>query len=233
MTRTESSLEIAILERMDAAAQVFEFPVLDNLHFRIGDGRLSAFMAEEWLVVFELLVYDVRTSAFETILYAFGNRLNRQGFQTGVTLFEELYNQPYADDKGNSLVDLSSFNIVRQGKVKQFSPTEQDYIRAGIVPEMQMEPEAKLLRYVCAALRPQLFLPLPSLFRHLKLTPIPQFIELYEWSHPDIAGNELPSRNECIKRLAKAMGHSDPIHYRCPNSQMNSHWSNWLVPALW
>lgn len=225
--------EKAILEQLDVCAKAFEFPVLDNLHFRIGDARLSAFKGDEWLIVFELLVYDVRASVFVNMLYAYGEGLSHQGYQTSVTIFTEPQAQPYADEDGNILVDLSDFNVVIHGEARRFTPTERDYIQVGVLPEMQMEPEAKLLRYVCSTLRPQLFLSLSDLCRHLSRTQMPRLIELYEWSHPDIAGNELPSENECIRRLARVLAQSNPNHYQCPANLINSHWSNWLTPPLW
>jgi hypothetical protein len=56
---------------------------------------------------------------------------------------------------------------------------------------------------------------------------IPLFFELKEWFHPDLANDDLPSKNETFKLLAKVLESDDTSLYK-PKKKPNTHWSNWL-----
>ena len=57
----------SILRELAAKAATFDFPVLDNANWRYVTGRLRGFKsAESWGMVFELFIFHVPLSAFES-----------------------------------------------------------------------------------------------------------------------------------------------------------------------
>jgi hypothetical protein len=51
-------------------------------------------------------------------------------------------------------------------------------------------------------------------------------LNLDQWYHPDLAGDEMPSGNETFQLIAKVLCSGDPSHYK-PTNKPNTHWSNW------
>lgn len=224
-----------ILEQMDKCAKRFNFPVLDNIYWRLGKVRLTAFYGEaeqEWLITFEILAFDVRLAAFVNILYAYGNKIPDPGFITSAEIFHETLEQPFEDEGGNVMVNLKDFRVVIDGQMYHFSPTEESYAQAGISLSDSVEVEAKLLRLLCHLYPSKFFRDNSQILGILKRSPLKQLLKLNEWSHPDISGNELPSENPCFQKLAEALATIDAKKYLCSSHLFNTAWLHWLTPTF-
>jgi hypothetical protein len=233
VTKSANIDEMSILEQMDNYAKSFDFPTLNNWHWRMGKARLTSFLgADEWLVVFEVVGFDVKSYAFENVIYAYGNKIDKPGFQTGIDVLEQPPDKPFEDDEGNTLINLSNFSVIIKGEERHFSPTAEDYVHAGILPHLEMEPAAKVLRWLCFLLPDEFLLTDAEILHLLQRPELDRFLQLNEWAHPDVAAEELPSQNPCMRSLAKAIAQREPALYECPEDKMNTHWSNWPDPPI-
>lgn len=222
-----------VLDLLDDYARIFDFPVLDNDYMRMADCRLSTFRDNKWLIVFQIIGFNVKASLFYNTVYAYGDIISQSGIYSSLEIFREHPDRPFEDDDGNVLLDPTDFSIILDDVRYDYSLMEEEYVQAGVLPEMQMEPEAKILRWLCHSLPGRFFLDDEELLEILELPPIKPFLQLQKWSHPDIAGNELPSNNKCIQNIALSLIQDDTTLYSCPSEQINTEWFNWLVPPLW
>ncbi len=55
---------------------------------------------------------------------------------------------------------------------------------------------------------------------------LPIFLELYEWLHPDLADNQLPSEKEKFIQIAEAITTGNRTLYK-PTVEPNTHWKYW------
>jgi len=123
---------------------------------------------------------------------------------------------------------LWHFGVLVKGEARMFSPTPEDYAAAGVNVESSMPLLAQILRYLVHVLGDEAFHSSDQLLRicgrhDAGLTP---FLRLAEWSHPDVADEELPGDTVSMHALAKALAYNDPARY-APDEEPNTHWSNW------
>lgn len=220
--------ETLILNELDTHAKQFDFPVLDNANWCVGDVRLSAFAGQDWLLVFEILVFNFRSFEFVNTVYAYGSNLVHSGYQTSLRLLDISEDSPFEDELGNDILDIEDFTLVINGENKRFSPSKSDFESLGLPMNLLMQPTERMFRYVCAVMHPRFFLSVSELCKLLGSSEIPLILQLTQWSHPDIAAGELPSQNECMKQIARAIQMRDSGKYSCPPTSMNTHWANWL-----
>lgn len=214
---------------MDVCAAQFDFPVLDNVHWGLADTRLKAFRSErEWLIAFEILVFQDRSYEFLDIIYAFGNRIQVPGFQTDVEIIRIPDDYPFEDDEGNPIVDIHEFVVKIDGQLETIRPSPEELIASGVEQAPDADPETQVLRLLCHLMPDRFFL---ASSRLLELLGQPKdlslFLELRSWFHPDIAAGERPSQNPCFQNLARALAYNDPAIYKCPENLHNTHWSHW------
>jgi hypothetical protein len=55
---------------------------------------------------------------------------------------------------------------------------------------------------------------------------LPRVLQLDEWVHPDVAGQEKPSDSDTFRQLAEALVTGDISRF-APTGPPNTHWSNW------
>ena len=55
---------------------------------------------------------------------------------------------------------------------------------------------------------------------------LPRIFQLEEWHHPDLAGDELPSRSRTFQIIAMVLETGDADQYR-PVEEPNTHWRFW------
>jgi hypothetical protein len=53
------------------------------------------------------------------------------------------------------------------------------------------------------------------------------FVRSDGWRQPDIYASERPSEMDCFRSLANALAEGDRSLFACPESDWNTHWSNW------
>ena len=221
-----------ILRQLDRSARAFEFPMLDNAYVRLADVRLTAFRSpSEWLIAFEdIALFQERT--FANTVSAYGNEIARPGTQLGIDdLITPAPGHPIWDEDGNFLLDSWDFTIAIDGKVRRFTPSREDYARAGVDVDAGGPDAAKMLRLLTVLVPDELFL---SDARLLEVcgradASLKRFLQLDDWQHPDIADDELPRDSICLRNLAAALAAGDADAYACPEELFNTHWSNWNV----
>jgi len=221
-----------ILGQLDARDRDLDFPGLANVNYPLATARLTAFRGpDEWLIAFEIIAYAVKEGGFVNVVFAYGNRLEEPGWQTQIPVVTPAPNQPIWDRKGEFLLDLSDFQVEVRGSKQTFSPTANDYARAGIRPDSEMAPPLQLIRFL-AYLRPgQLFLTDSELLEAVgaKDSKAQRFLQLDDWRHPDATEDERPSTSPCLRTLAKALAAGNASLYECSDQAKNTHWSNWDV----
>jgi len=222
-----TSKEKEVLDQLDECAANFVFPMLDNGYSYPIDTRLNLFLKNEtWSIIIQAVGYDYRAGAVQNVLYTFGNCLklkpgiNNENF---ITLFDIT---PIEDETNNILVKEGIDKIMIKGKDIPIKISREQLLSRDIVPEVGDRMTIfELFRYLTVDLRGLFLSELKDLKKQLTLD-IPQILQLEEWFHPDIAKNELPSKNQTFKQLAKVISTGNISDYILTHKP-NTHWSNW------
>jgi hypothetical protein len=227
---SNSNWENDILEQMDSYAKEYDFPMLNNIYFHNADVRLTAFRdSSEWLIVFEEIALSKKQYSFINSVSAYGNKIEKPGPQQAITIIAESPGKPIWEDNRNFLLDQWNFEVVINGEIKRFTPSPEDYNKAKIDVESNMEVSAKILRLLTFIIPNEFFMSADRLIEICARTNsnLENFIQIEDWYHPDIADDELPSQSECFQNLALAIARNDQDLYTCPEESINTHWSNW------
>jgi hypothetical protein len=165
-----------VLDNLDARCYEWFEPTVDPLdtYFRVADMRMTVFRsAQQWVIVFERLHYNVGTDAYEISLNAYSNCL-QETFEGGMDLNYHLYpyyQHPFEFNVDATLVnpetdswilDRNRFVICLNGERLEFMPTPEEYSAAGITFDGEIEgpdtiqPE-HLLRFLCWRLNNSFF----------------------------------------------------------------------------
>jgi len=219
-----------ILNQLDKCAETFNFPVLDNVHWRIGDIRLTVFLGQEWVIIFEVVAFDVRIYSFVNIIYGYGSEISNPGFKTSIEIFSASPEHPFEDDYGNIILDLHDFDLIIEGENHHFTITSEQLVQYGVPLDDSENIEANLLRVVCSLYENKFFLDNEKLLLLFNCTHLQPFLKLDAWQHPDIAGGELPSETACFQKLAEAISLKDQEIYSCPQNEINTDWRKWATP---
>ena len=219
-----------ILAVLDQCAAGYDFPILNNVYFFYAAIRMTVFRTpREWLMVFEEISYSKKAREFVNWVSAYGNQLPKSGPQGILHPLEELPGHPIVDGEGHFLLNKWDFSLAVNGQPHRFTPTREDYARAGIDVDSAMPDPAQIVRLLVR------LLPAESLFSsHARLLHAcgrkeaspPLFVELRDWSHPDVAAGELPSGSETFRSIADAIVTNDRSLIVADKG--NTHWSNWL-----
>lgn len=220
-----------IISLLDECAENYNFPILNNVDIDLAGIRLTAFRGtDEWLVVFEEIEV-FRRQSFVNGLFAYGNKLSKVGVQGSDDLvLLASAGAPLWDEVGDFQLDPRDFRIraSHSGTEYHFTPSAQDYHRAGVDLNGDGEAAAKVLRFLVHEIPTELY---ASDDRLLSLCgrgeTLTRFLQLEGWRHPDIADDELPSDSPCFQSLANALVTGDPAAYECDPAEWNTHWSAW------
>lgn len=221
-----------IIPLLDEHAESYDFPVLNNVDIELAGVRLTAFRDDdEWLVVFEEIEV-FRRQKFVNGIHAYGNKIAKSGSQGSddLILRESPGSSPLWDNAGNFLLAPSDFRIRagHSGNEYHFTPSSREYERAGIDLDDQENQAAGILRFLVNEIPAELYATDDRLLRACgKSEPLPRFMQLGGWRHPDIVDDELPSDSPCLQSLASALITGDPATYECAPEQWNTHWSAW------
>lgn len=222
-----------ILAQLDACAKDFNFPVLDNGYIYPVVSRLSVFGDfERWVIAIEVVGYHYRFhghNGVENCLYIYGNGL---GFKPGmdernvllVTADSEEGAIFIHDQWGTLNPDVHSM-LIRDQKVSiQKDPAF--YTSRNV--ELKNPPAIRIYEFMRASL-PEYkaeFLATEDEVYDCFRQDLPKIMQLDEWYHPDIAGEEKPSENETFQMIARVLESGDSAYYQ-PTKNANNHWSNW------
>jgi hypothetical protein len=209
--------------------------------------RLSTYRShEEWLTIFELLTYYNGLVDVDIIVFAFGNKLSLPGLQF-------VKSNQHKDDFINSLKnsglrvpynatndeewcpDPLNFDILLNQTYRHFSPTTEDYLRAGIdltspiSGDKCLDDIVRVIRLLSYQLPDnEIFYSDTTLLNYVgRPTDLPLFLRLSEWCHPGLGDTTKPSESPCLRNLARALSDNQPDLYHCPKQLVNTHWSRW------
>jgi hypothetical protein len=218
-----------ILSQLDKAALEYQFPIFNNVNYPAAGMRLTAFRDDaEWLIVFEKVAYSDAEGTFLNMIYAYGNKLAKPGFQAQSVrrVVKEVPSDPIWDDEMNFLLDMSNFSLLINGSIRQFSPSEDIYNKAKINLNDDSDSALKVLRLIMYFIPDEVFSNDDELLAACNRANIPKFIQLNEWHHPDVLKGELPSHSVCFQTLAQAIAENKIELFSCPE-EINTHWSCW------
>lgn len=225
--------EAEILGQLDAEAERYAFPMLDNGYVYLGATRLRAWRdLERWALILEVVGYSPRAGCFDDALFVFGNCL-AEGRAPGSNKQDFLY--PVGDGPSGPHQGEDDFfealhpearDLRIRDQVVEVSRDPAFYaareVELAEPPRVGLE---ELLRALVVDHRQLLFASDDELAARLAPAP-PELLRLDEWRHPNLADGELPSQCEAFQQLAQALVAGDPDLYR-PTHPPNTHWSNW------
>lgn len=217
---------------LDKHASEFNFPVLDNAYLEFGEAQLTAFRDDtEWLVVFDIVGFSVREAQFVNDVYAYGSCIGLGGLVGEETPFTSSPELPIFDPESNECVaDWKNWAIRMHDRTLRFSPTPDEYAKAGIHIKGGPGPgtltEPNLLRYLVFCMGQQLFVEDETLLSRLpNCRRLRKFVQTSRWQHPDIAGGEKPSENVAMRSLISALAQGDPTLF--DPGRPNTNWAAW------
>jgi hypothetical protein len=216
----------AILKQMDTT----RFPDLEDVYCWTPAVRLTALRdAENWIVLIEVLQYNIMNpghAAIAILLYGYGSALTGEPGLMDVL-------RPSSDGPGGPTfssipdqVNPTATDICWEGIPLSVTLNPADYGDAGV--ELSDPPNVlghELLRWMARRYGNLLFAGDDWLRAHIRY-PMPLFLRLNEWHHPDIFRGERPSESESFRLLADALATGDIARY-APTIAPNTHWSNW------
>jgi len=217
-----------VLKQLDNCSKKWIFPVLDNGYIYPIDSRLTVCLeGDKWAIFIEAVGYMYRAGVIWNAVYSYGNCLvGTPGIHNED--YVEIYNiKSIEDDETNNILvknGVDSINIADNQIDIRFTP--QQLRERGIVQEVEGRITIfELFRYIITDHRDLFFTSDNDLLKRLTVN-LPIFIRLNEWYHPDLASNELPSKNETFIQLAKAIESGSKKDYS-PTKKPNTHWSFW------
>lgn len=233
-----------ILRALDACADVFSFPMLDNGYVYPAATRLAAFRSSlEWGLTIEVFGFNPRGGFPETAVYSFGSAVVHQRRPTDFVVSEAFetyiarnpFNEhhtvfalgdgPWRDpDNEEILAETADAVIVRGQRVEL--PDAPTYADFGI--ELISAPRVALFemcRWLAATHRDDV-LATPDERRAAMGSDLTLILQLDEWHHPDLADGERPSQAEAFCQLAQVLETGDVRSY-VPTQPPNTHWKHW------
>lgn len=223
----------------DWNASLWSLPALPYPDWGYARARLTAFRSEdEWLTVFEFIVYDSEAGYCMNSIHSFGNKLveGKRQIEDGAILTppEDSLHFPFfeEDEEGNILLNPLDFTVMLRGVKEHFLVTPEEYAQLGINLEQKtagaIDPLIKILRLLAYRAPNRFFLSDAEILRRLSRPhDLRQFLQLYEWCHPDSRKKERASDSPCLQNLAAALALGDPVLYECDKKLFNTHWSYW------
>lgn len=230
-----------IFRILDAAADAFVFPMLDNGYIYLAAARLSCFHGSEgWAVVFEVFGYSPRQGIPSTAIISIGEGLvetEREGdfvtpeayatFMNANPFWRQDFVEPFESD---DWVDLDGGDVMRAGTATitllsqtlaapSLSLLEQIDAEGGLGEPLHLANVSRALAQehreavLCGDARTRI----PKGWR--------QLLRLDEWNHPDLVTGERPSGSPTFQSLAKVIANGDPSAYVA--EAPNTHWVNW------
>lgn len=233
-----------ILNVLDRGAESFDFPMLDNGYIYLAATRMSLHRSEnDWALVFERFGFSPRAGSPDLCVCTFGSRLrNRNTLEHYglLSAYENYLAQHPNDDspffypiaqgewQDPELDEFVSSNatevLLRDEPIR--IPSLEELAQVGIeVSEPPRLMVFELCRFLAAHHRDRV-LATPDEQRFSVPDDVPEILKLDDWTHPDLAGSELPSECETFVQLAQVLSSGDISRYR-PTTAPNTHWRNW------
>lgn len=231
-----------VLRILDASAEQFVFPMLDNGYIYPAAARLSVFSGKDgWAVVFENFGYFTRVGIPDTSITTIGEGIIRpekvsdfisqQAFETFCRVNEfwrqdneaPLEEGDWIDDENLDMMRVGCTAIPLRGSLLPIPPlAELNEIgqRGGIRNPFHL---ANIARFLSAHHRENILA-----VEEFKRIPKgwTQLLRLDEWRHPDVVYPECkPSTSATMRSLAEVIATGDASQYKPENP--NTHWRHW------
>jgi hypothetical protein len=233
-----------ILKILDEAAEVYNFPMLDNIYVKLAASRMSLYRSErDWGMVIEIFGSTPKSRLPDTHIYTYASSLiNRDKPEHYVS--QEAYQTYLATNPHNesrfiypieegAWLELESQTVTTEARQLHLRnqlvklPNREQYTVNGIPLTGESPTVFELCRFLAAqyrnlvlATKEERCISLPA-----NMTMI---LHLEEWYHPDLADDQLPSDTQTFQQLAQVLATGDPSLYK-PTEKPNTHWRNWQI----
>ena len=226
---------------LDASAEAFVFPMLDNGYVYLAAARLSCFHGMDgWAVVFEVFGYSPREGIPSTAIISIGEGLIEtesaakfvtpeafENFRKANPYWRQDFVYPiegedWIDDDVGEVMRADTATLALLTKfvaAPSLSLLEQIDAEGGIGEPLHLANVSRALAQwhrkdvLCGNARARI----PDDWHHL--------LRLDEWRHPDLVAGELPSAIPTFQSIAKVIAHCEPSAYVA--EEPNTHWSHW------
>jgi hypothetical protein len=216
--------------------------MLDNGYVYLAAARLSLFRSDtDWAVVFEVFGFSPRAgmpdTSVTTIASEITNRKTPEDYATPKAFQAYLDRNPFWDQysvspiENDDWLDPDTAELARPGATLILRgqpilvPDVAAFKAAGITPSEVQPTTFETCRYLAHHHREQVLCSQDEIRHHIPvdMTLLAQFDD---WHHPDLAGQEPPSRSVSVQRIA-IMLTENRITKICPAGAANTHWRNW------
>ncbi len=248
--------EREILKHLDSAFRAEPaYLESDYYHYQLADARMSVFRSStDWVIVFELVRFSYRLPApserFMRDYYLYGNCLTKEGFIVSEPLWERDDQVPFDPSGMIWQARRSAFWYYWRGVRHECRPTEAEYRRAGIIPELLPFPEyaeysddreylapVEWLRFLCHHLDHPFFADearLRQVMRRVLRNPAGEprlklVLQTRSWEHPEAW--ERPSSKASFRWIARIIRTGDERLWAKGVFQPNSDWRYWEQKA--
>lgn len=231
-----------ILDVLDACAEEFTFPALDNGYVYLAATRMSVYRSDEdWAIVIEVFGYSPRSGDPDVQIYTFSSKLHDRNPSSNYVT-EEAYtnyldanvynesrfiypisNSEWKDEEDLEYVKAGAKCILRG--IEVIVPQNPGFQDSGIELEEEKPLTFEFCRLIASKYRDQVLCSESE--RRVSVSPeLELVLQLDEWRHPDISGEELPSSSETFKLIAEMFETGNTQAYK-PTEKQNTHWVNW------
>lgn len=222
-----------ILDQLDACAEDYTFPMLDNGYIYPITSKLTAYRDKErWTLVIEVVGFNYQAGGHDGIqncLHIFGNCIDTEpgtDDDNFLNMTEDGSDYPTFDEENDETLNPKAKTMLLRDKEITINHSREFYLNKGI----ELEDEDSILIWeFLRGLLPEYdsdLLATEEEIRERIPTDLPKIMELNEWHHPDCANSELPSENETFIQIAKVLETGKTEFYN-PSKKPNNHWRNW------
>lgn len=222
-----------IINQLNQCARDFTFPMLDNGYVYPVESRMTIYRDDfRWAIIIEIVGFSYRGGGHDGIsncLHVFGNCID---FAPGTHNDNFVYFMDDSDE-GNAF-DQEYFDrlnpavkttLLRDEKI-QTNHDPNYYEQLGI--KLEEPPQIMIwefLRGLIPNYRSKMLATEAELRARIPQD-IPEFMQLNEWNHVDLAEGQQPGESETFQMIAQSIVSGKTTHYR-PTLQPNNHWVNW------
>ena len=231
-----------ILGILDACAEEFTFPALDNGYVYLASTRMSVYRSErDWAIVIEVFGFSPRSGDPDIQIYTFSSKLHGRNPSSNY-VSEDAYkgyleNNPYnesrfiypidnsdwIDEEEQESLNLNGTCLLRGNEIS--FPPISGYEKSGVELEEDNPLTFEFCRFLAENYRESVLCTQEEL--RVSVSPSMELLlQLDDWEHPDISDGALPSSSEDFKNIANALEKGSFESFKA-SGKNNTHWRNW------
>jgi hypothetical protein len=231
-----------ILEVLDRCCEEFTFPVLDNGYVYLAATKLSVYRSEkDWAIVIEVFGFSPRSGDPDVQIYTFSSKLYNRNLSSSyvseVAYENYLRNNPYNESRFIYPIENSDWQeeddqeyikekgicLLRGNEV--LLPEKSEYQKFGIQLEEERPLTFEFCRYLAGKYKDIVLC--TETERRVSVQPdMELLLQLDEWDHPDVSGEELPGSSDTFQKIAQVIVTGNADLYKNEENP-NTHWSHW------